>query len=187
MTVLSEEVDRWVPLLPALSRRFIYAIVLTGLVGCVSPADDADGNSGALADTLTTLIADAYDFDRPGVLDRMIALYANSDEIVSASGGQITVSADSVGAGIVRFWELAGQNMRDARWSWEDVHVERLGADAAVLTGSWSIPHIAPDGQPHLLQGAWTAAFRKLDGEWKIVHEHLSAPAAAVEGTEEPR
>jgi ketosteroid isomerase-like protein len=159
---------------------FLLLSLLTGLTGCGSPSNNAEQDAGALADTLTALIADAYDFSRPDVYERMIGLYADTDEIVSASGGQLAVSADSVRAGIARFWELAGRNMRDARWRWDEVHVERLAPDAAVLTGRWSIPHIAPDGQPHLLEGAWTAVFRRIGGEWKIVQEHLSAPAEGV-------
>ena len=134
-------------------------------------------NNAALADTLTALIAAAYDFDRPGALERMNALYASSANVVSASGGHLTVSADSVRQGVERFWELAGRNMREARWEWRDVHVESLGEDAAVLTGAYSIPHITPDGQRHVIEGAWTAVFRRIDGEWKIVQEHLSVPA----------
>ena len=146
-----------------------------GLMAEPGGSDARVSGDPALADTLAGLIARAYDFDTPGVVERMVGLYAASDSVVSASGGQLSVSIDEIRAGIVRFWEQAGQNMRDARWEWEEVHVERLGDDAAVLTGTWSIPHIAPDGQPHIIAGAWTAAFRRIDGEWKIVHEHLSA------------
>lgn len=88
----------------------------------------------------------------------------------------MTVSADSVRTGIERFWTLAGQNMRNPKWTWHEVHVERLGEDAAVLTGTWSIPHIAADDHPHVIEGAWTAVFRRIDGEWKIIQEHLSSP-----------
>jgi ketosteroid isomerase-like protein len=156
-------------------RRLTPALILAGMTACAPPSN-ASGDTDALADTLMALIGNAYDFDRPGVLDRMTALYPDSERVVSASGGQITLSADSVREGIVRFWEDAGRNMRNARWIWGDVHVDRLGPAAAVLTASWSIPHLTPDGQPHLIEGAWTAVFRNLGGEWKIVHEHLSVP-----------
>src|SRR5690606_12961328 len=104
------------------------------------------------------------------------ALYADSGRVISASAGHITTSRDSVRAGIERFWSNVGVNMRDPRWTWGDMYVDRIGSDAAVLTASWSIPHIAPTGQPHTIGGAWTAVFRRIDGEWKIVHEHLSEP-----------
>ena len=146
-------------------------------VGCSSRAEDPDASVTALADTLATLIEEAYDFGSPEPLARMNDLYASGAQVVSASGGDIIVSADSVRAGIARFWESAGQNMRSARWHWEEVHVERLAQDAAVLTGRWSLPHVAPDGMEHTIEGAWTAVFQRIEGEWKIVHEHLSQPS----------
>jgi ketosteroid isomerase-like protein len=153
------------------------SVLLGACGGGGDPSVTDPAASNALADTLGGLIEQAYDFESPGTLERMMALYAPGDEVVSASGGQITVSADSVRAGIASFWEQAGRNMRDARWTWDEVHAQRLGDNAAVLTGSWSIPHIAPDGQPHLIAGAWTAVFERVGGDWKIVHEHLSAPS----------
>ena len=132
------------------------------------------GPDAALADTLGRLISAAYDFERPGVAERMIGLYPDTGKVVSATGGQITTSPDSLRRDIAVFWQNVGHNMRSARWQWNALHVERLGADAAILTGTWSIPHIAPDDRPHTIRGAWTAAFRRVDGQWKIVHEHLS-------------
>jgi ketosteroid isomerase-like protein len=149
----------------------------TLLSACSQGHERPGGEAPALTDTLTALIEEAYDFDRPGAVERMSSLYAPSERVVSASGGRITASADSVRQGIVRFWELAGQNMRDAQWTWGEVYVERLGEDSAVLTATWSIPHVAPDGQPHVIEGAWTAVFRRLGSDWRIVHEHLSVPA----------
>jgi ketosteroid isomerase-like protein len=148
------------------------------VIAACRAADSAGAPDDALlADSLASLIAAAYDFETPGTLERMNALYAESRDVVSASAGDIIISADSVRAGITRFWEQAGANMQEARWTWDEVHVKRLGPDAAVLTGLWSLPHIAPDGLPHTIEGAWTAVFERIDGKWKIVHEHLSQPS----------
>ena len=134
------------------------------------------GPDAALADTLKARIEAAYDFTRPGVTERMNALYPDSGRVLSASGGEIVVSADSIRAGIAAFWRNTGQNMRDPKWGWGEVYADRLGPDAGVLTATWSIPHIAPTGHPHTIRGAWTAVFRRLGGQWRIVAEHLSAP-----------
>ena len=129
-----------------------------------------------LAATLPARIAAAYDFSSPGAVERMSALYPDTGQVASASGGRIISSPDSLRAGIASFWENVGRNMREPRWVWEEVYVERLGTDAAVLTGTWSLPHVAPNDQPHVIRGAWTAVFRRIDGEWLIVAEHLSTP-----------
>lgn len=140
------------------------------------PALDMQGADSALADTLKARIQEAYDFTRPGAAERMMALYPDTGRVISASGGQVTASGDSLRAGIADFWRDAGQNMRDPRWEWGEVFVDRLGGDAAVLTATWSIPHIAPTGRPHVIRGAWTAVFRRIEEKWMIVAEHLSVP-----------
>jgi hypothetical protein len=155
----------------------LLASLLILLPGCARPVAPA-GNDAALADTLKARIAEAYDFSRPGIVERMQGLYPDTGRVISASGGQLTTSPDSLRAGIADFWRNVGQNMRDPKWVWGDVYVERLGPDAAVLTATWSIPHIAPTNRPHVIRGAWTAVFRRIGGKWLIVTEHLSSPPA---------
>src|ERR1041384_7628537 len=113
-----------------------------------------EGNDPALADTLKARIEAAYDFSRPGVLERMNGLYPDTGRVISASGGHVIASADSLRAGIAAFWKNVGTNMRHPRWVWGDVYVDRLDRDAAVLTATWSIPPIDPDGPPPATQGA---------------------------------
>ncbi len=154
----------------------ITAALLTLLATCSAPAPRPSQSDAALTDTLKARIEQAYDFSRPGALERMSGLYPDTGRVISASGGRIIASAESLRAGIATFWRNVGQNMREARWVWGDTHVDRLSDDAAVLTATWSIPHIAPTGHPHVIQGAWTAVFRRIAGQWMIVVEHLSVP-----------
>lgn len=151
-------------------------LVLILLAACNRAPQPGPGSDAALADTLKARIVQAYDFTRPGVVERMEGLYPDSGRVVSASGGLVISSVDSLHAGIQAFWDNVGKNMKDPVWQWGDVYVERLGADAAVMTASWSIPHIAPTGHPHTIRGAWTAVFRRVSGRWMIVMEHLSTP-----------
>ncbi len=150
----------------------VVAVILLG--GCSRTHGPTTGPDPVLADTLKQLIQQAYDFSRPGAVDRMTALYPDTGQVISASGGQLLTSADSVRSGIREFWNEVGKNMRDPRWVWDSVYVNRLGPDAAVLTGTWSIPHIAPNNLPHVIRGAWTAVFQRVNGHWLIVQEHLS-------------
>jgi hypothetical protein len=154
--------------------RSCWLLMLLG--ACTAPAPRGGQNDAALTDTLKARIAEAYDFSRPGVVERMNALYPDTGRVISASGGHIIASIDSLRTGIATFWQNVGRNMRDAKWVWGDVYVNRLDDDAAVLTATWSIPHIAPTGRPHTIQGAWTAVFRRMSGKWMIVTEHLSVP-----------
>jgi hypothetical protein len=103
-------------------------------------------------------------------------LYPDSGPVVSAGNGRFTTSRDSIEAGIRSFWTRMGQNMRSPRWVWGPTVVEILSPDAAVLTGAYSIPHTAPNGQPHVVGGVWTALFERRQGRWVITQEHLSDP-----------
>src|SRR5262245_33241349 len=157
------------------SKRILGLVMAVGSA-CSAPHSSTPGSDAALADTLKARIEEAYDFTRPGVPERMNALYPDTGKVVSASGGTFTDSGDSLRAGIRTFWETAGKNMQGPKWVWDKVDVERLAPDAAVLTATWSIPHIAPTGRPHTIRGAWTAVFRNIGGKWMIVVEHLSTP-----------
>jgi hypothetical protein len=154
----------------------LLAGTVTALLSGCAPAPSGAADTAALRDTLMQRIEQAYDFTAADVIGRMSSLYPDTGRVISASGGYVTTTADSLRQGLAEFWETAGVNMSDPRWEWGDVHVDRLSADAAVLTGTWSIPHMAPTGEPHTIRGAWTAVFRRIDGEWVIIQEHLSIP-----------
>lgn len=116
----------------------------------------------------------AYDFTRPNVPDNLMALYAPTGRIVSASAGRIVTSRDSLRAGIQAFWDNVGRNMRTPRVEWTQMYIAVLAPDAAVMTATYRIPHIQPNGMQHVIGGAWTAAFERIGGRWYIVQEHLS-------------
>jgi hypothetical protein len=167
-----------VPIRPG---RLPSVLALAALAACqAGPATGGPAADAALADTLKSRIEQAYDFSRPGVVERMSGLYPTSGRVISATVGQLTTSPDSLRAGLAAFWENVGKNMRDPKWVWGEVYVDRLGSDAAVLSATWSIPHIAPTERPHVIRGAWTAVFRRIAGEWMIVAEHLSDPPPDV-------
>ena len=116
----------------------------------------------------------AYDFSRADVPGNLMALYAPSGPLVSASGGRITTSRDSLRAGIQAFWTNVGRNMRDARVEWTAMNIDVLAPGVAVMTATYRIPHHQPNGLPHVIGGAWTAVFVQRNGHWYITEEHLS-------------
>jgi ketosteroid isomerase-like protein len=140
----------------------------------------AEARADALADTLGTLVSEAYDLARPDAVARLMALYAPADPVVSAAAGRVTTSRAALQLQIQRFWERVGQNMRDPRFVLGPRHVTVLGPDAAVLTTTYAIVHRTPEDRPHTLRGAWTAVFERRGGRWVIVQEHLSDPPPAA-------
>lgn len=156
--------------LAAACGRSANAPALDGRAG----AERAAARDAALADTLTRLVTDAYDFSRPGVVDRLLGLYAPRDPVVSAVGGRVTTSRALLAQSVRGFWERVGQNMRTPHFVVRERYATALGPDAAVLTLTYAIPHVTPAGAPHTVAGAWTAVFQRQAGRWLIVQEHLS-------------
>jgi ketosteroid isomerase-like protein len=156
-----------------LTLVFIAALVC----GCApARASLTDGERRAIADTLEGLVRRAYDISGPsaGAADRLISLYADSGRVVSASGGRLLASRDSLLEGIRYFWESTGRNMRAPRWIWEQMVTDVLSPDAAVVTATYRVPHLTPRGEPHELAGAMTLVFARRSGRWAVVQEHLS-------------
>lgn len=159
------------------------ALACSAILACgpPNPATLSSAERTAIADTLHTLIVNAYDLGRPGdPVARLMSLYPDSGQVISASGGQVTASRDSLEAGIAAFWQNVGRNMRDPKWTWGAMHVDVLAPDAAVVTTTYRVPHLTPAGEPHVIAGAWTAVFQRRGGRWVIVQEHLSDLPAAM-------
>ena len=159
------------------SRAAVGLIGLCALASCKPAAGRAlsETQRGAISDTLRGLIVNAYDLTRPGdAVARLMSLYPPTGSVVSASGGQVSTSRDSLEAGIRAFWDNVGRNMRNPKWTWGAMHVDVLSPDAAVVTSTYRVPHLTPRGEPHVIAGAWTAVFQRRGGRWVIVQEHLS-------------
>ena len=160
-------------------RRQLAALFFALIIGgCDRGSSASIPMSGAerkaIADTLTGLIAQAYDFSRNGVSERLLSLYPDTGRVVAAAAGQVTTSKAALESAIGSFWESVGQNMRDPQWVWGDIYVDVLASDAAAVTATYTIPHHTPLGRPHTIAGAWTAVFVRRGGEWVVVQEHLS-------------
>jgi hypothetical protein len=170
-------------------RLAIAALILASgaMAACARPTGDtvSADERAAIADTLQRMIVAAYDISKPGnAVARMMSLYPTTGGVVSASGGRVSVSRDSLESGIRAFWEYVGQNMRDPKWQWDPMHVDVLSRDAAVVTATYKVPHLTPRGMPHVIAGALTQVFARRGGRWVVVQEHLSdVPAAAMDSS----
>lgn len=149
------------------------ALALVSL-GCSASDRLSESDRATIKREVETALREAYDLSKPNVSARMLALYPDRGEVVSANAGRVMTSRDSLEAGIRYFWDNVGVNMKDPRWVWDSFNTNVLSRDAAVVTATYHIPHRNPRGQPHVLGGAMTAVFRKQGEKWVIVQEHLS-------------
>lgn len=165
-------------------RRVSTALTALAALGAAScdgasrPPSDAERR--AIADTITRRLEAVYDFSadtgsrRAHVVDRLMSLYPDSGRVVSAAAGRVVASRDTLQAEVRHFWEWIGTNMREPRTRWGPRYVDVLSPTAAVVTTTFAIDHLTPQGQPHTITTAWTALFEKRGGRWVIVQEHLS-------------
>jgi ketosteroid isomerase-like protein len=154
-----------------------FVLAFLSLADCRG-ADPAltDAERRAVADTLEGMVRRAYDLStlRARGADQLLGLYPDTGRVISASGGRMSASRDSLAEGIRYFWESTGRNMREPRWLWERMVTDVLGRNAAVVTATYRVPHRTPRGEPHELAGAMTLVFARRGGRWMVVQEHLS-------------
>jgi hypothetical protein len=142
-------------------------------------------DSQAVADTIRTLMTNAYDLSKGDVVRRFMSLYPDSGRVVSASIGTFTTSRDSLQRQVEAFWNGVGVLMQHPEWRWDSLVVDVLAPDAAAVTARYTVPHHTPDGSPHVIGGAWTSVWVNRGGRWQIIQEHLSdLPRAAAEAIE---
>lgn len=155
------------------------AVLLTAVMASACRIERRDlygetSEQAAIADSLQHLVTEAYDFSQPDVVDRLLALYPDTGRVVSASGGRVIASRDSLDAAIRAFWAAVGQNMRNPRTEWRSFLVDVPSTRAAVVTAEYRVPHTTPAGAPHVIGGAMTLVFEKQGTRWVVIQEHLS-------------
>lgn len=176
---------------PSRCRRWALLALVVATVGsaagCRDPEKIPPDERRAIADSLTTLVTQAYDLGRSDAVARLLALYPDSGRVISAVAGRVTTTRDTLAGEIRGFWERVGQNMRNPRFELGSTYVDLITRNAAVVTLTYRIPHLTPRNTPHTVSGAWTMLWRRQDGRWHIVQEHLSdTPESTAPGTNVP-
>jgi ketosteroid isomerase-like protein len=163
---------------PSVRRVLAAGVALvalsSALAACTDPLRVSAAQRRAIADTLSTLVTNAYDFAKPEPAARLLSLYPDTGRVISAVAGRVTTTRDTLAREITGFWERVGRNMKNPRFVLGSTYVDVITRDAAVLTLVYSIPHTTPQGTPHTVSGAWTMLWRRENGRWRIVQEHLS-------------
>lgn len=101
-----------------------------------------------------------------GNIDRYMQHYWKSDRLTFSSGGKTT-----------RGWEMTMARYRDryptrekmGTLAFSDLEVTSLGEEAALMLGRWRL-----DRKEDVLQGNFSLVFRKIKGQWVIIHDHTS-------------
>lgn len=165
---------------------FLLSVAVTQSCSNRGPAETlTDAQRALIADSLKSAVSAAYNLSKGDPVRRFMALYPSQQRVVSATGGRITTTRDSLQMSINAFWDGVGQYMVDPTWSWETMEVDVLSPSAAVMTARYTVRHWTDRGNPHVIGGVWTSVWQRSREGWRIVHEHLSdmprAQAVALE------
>jgi len=101
-----------------------------------------------------------------GSIDGFMEGYAHSPKTIFVSGAEVTRGWQTVHDRYARKYD---RREKMGTLTFSEVEITRLGANAALVLGSWSLRR--KDDRPH---GKFTLLFRKLPEGWRIVLDHTS-------------
>ena len=147
-------------------------IVLAGLTGCLKqPAAHApvtEGEAKAIAERAEASFT-------TGNVDAIMRQYANGAVMIDASN-----PAPSTDRKVQTGWASTFNSMKPANYHVPDRHIQIVGPDAFVSSGTEIFTVQAGSATP-TVSARFTDVFqRQRDGSWKIVHEHVSMPPTAA-------
>lgn len=128
-------------------------------------AGEADATRAAVRGLLDAQVA-AWN---RGDLEGFMAGYWRSPELVFLSGGSVTRGWEATLARYRARYQAEGREM--GRLDFDSVEVVPLADDAAFARGGYRL-RMKDGSEPH---GLFTLLLRRLDGAWRIVHDHTSS------------
>ena len=102
-----------------------------------------------------------------GNLEGFMAVYARSEQIRFASGGDVSLGWQTV---FDRYQKKYGTGTAMGTLNFSDLDITLLGENAALAFGRWHLKR----GE-EVSSGLFTLLFRETADGWRIVHDHTSA------------
>jgi len=142
-----------------ITRLLGIQLALVAATRLSSSADDAAGQLESV------LAAQAQAWNR-GDIDEFMKYYWNSEELTFSSGGKTT-----------RGWTRTKESYRKryptreqmGQLKFSQLEITLLGDSAALVLGRWQLSR---DMSP--VAGNFSLVFRRIDGHWRIIHDHTS-------------
>lgn len=102
-----------------------------------------------------------------GSVEEFMQGYARLDSLRFASGGSVTYGWNAM---LERYKRRYSSKEMMGTLVFSDISISVISNDAALAFGTWTLQR-----QKDRPQGLFTLLFRKIDGQWKIVHDHTSS------------
>ena len=153
-------------------RLAVPLIILVGLAGCLR---QQSGHAPVTESEARAIAERAEASFTTGNVDAIMRQYANGAVMIDASNP--TPSTDRK---IQTGWATTFNSMKPANYHVPDRHIQIVGPDAFVSSGTEIFTVQAGSATP-TVSARFTDVFqRQRDGSWKIVHEHVSMPPTAA-------
>jgi len=144
----------------------IVALVL--LTGCAKKP----GEHAPVTEAEATAVAERAEASfTTGNVDAIMAQYANGAVMIDASN-----AAPSTDRKVQTGWAKAFVSMKPTDYHVPDRHIQLLGPDAFISSGTEMATIEAGAARPTISARFSDVFQRQRDGSWKIVHEHVSMP-----------
>ena len=148
----------------------IVALVL--LTGCAKKP----GEHAPVTEAEATAVAERAEASfTTGNVEAVMAQYANGAVMIDASN-----AAPSTDRKVQTGWAKAFVSMKPTDYHVPDRHIQLLGPDAFISSGTEMATIEAGAARPTISARFSDVFQRQRDGSWKIVHEHVSMPPTAA-------
>ena len=152
-------------------RRIRGASVLLGLAlaaGAYFAAARAEEPSPVARNITAILTTQAAAWNR-GDIEGFMAVYAQTDALRFASGGNVTYGWAQT---LARYKKSYPDKAAMGTLAFTDLAVTELAPDAALVFGRWQLTR--EKDAPH---GLFTLTWKKTAAGWRIIHDHTSSAA----------
>ena len=146
-------------------KRALVGLLLAGAAASFA-AEPAAGDPRAAVRALLDAQVEAWN---RGDLEGFMAGYWRSPELVFCSGATVTKGWDATLERYRKRYQAEGREM--GRLGFDSVEVLPFGPDAAAARGAFRL-RMKDGREPH---GLFTLLLRRVDGAWRIVHDHTSS------------
>lgn len=129
-------------------------------------AQDPKAKPGAVERDVVALLESQRDAWNQGDIEKFLVPYWNSDKLTFSSGGEVRRGFAATRA---RYLKTYPDRKAMGQLEFSDLETTLLGTDAVMVLGNWRLTREAgPVG------GNFTLVLRRIEGEWKILHDHTS-------------
>jgi ketosteroid isomerase-like protein len=145
---------------PVLVIQLFFAVVSTMAAQQFSNAD-------AARNEILSTIGQQVKGWNSGNIEAFMQGYSRTDTLRFASGGSVTYGWQPM---LDRYRKSYPNRATMGMLTFTDISVELISRDAAMVFGTWRLKR--EKDEPW---GLFTLLFKKMNGEWRIVHDHASS------------